>query len=130
MAVIRVLAAVITRHGKLLLCQRPLHKRHGGLWEFPGGKIESGESDLEAARRELLEELGLTVQAVGTATAKFQDPGSRFVIEFVPTVAEGEPRLMEHADLRWVTPEEAQRMALAPTDRQYLNTLLGRALVP
>ncbi len=49
---IRVLASVIERDHRLLVCRRPLHKRHGGLWEFPGGKVREGESDLEAARRE------------------------------------------------------------------------------
>jgi hypothetical protein len=47
---IRVLASVIERDQRLLVCRRPLHKRHGGLWEFPGGKVREGESDLEAVR--------------------------------------------------------------------------------
>ena len=50
-APLRVIAAVIGRADTLLLCQRPPHKRHGGLWEFPGGKLEPGESDADAARR-------------------------------------------------------------------------------
>lgn len=124
---IRVLAAVIERDGKLLLCQRPAHKRHGGLWEFPGGKIENDETELEAARRELLEELGVNVQTVGPTQASFQDPGSDYVIQFVPAVVEGEPRLIEHADLRWVTPHEAQSFALAPTDRAYISHIHKRA---
>jgi len=62
---IRVLASVIERDQKLLVCRRPVHKRHGGLWEFPGGKVQKGESDLEAARRELREELAVEVTGVG-----------------------------------------------------------------
>ena len=50
------MAAVIERDGKLLVCRRPGHKRHGGLWEFPGGKLEPGETIVDAARRELDEE--------------------------------------------------------------------------
>ena len=61
---IRVLASVIQRHDRFLVCRRPLHKRHGGLWEFPGGKVKDGETDLEVARRELAEELGVHVTAV------------------------------------------------------------------
>lgn len=49
-----VIAAVIERAGKYLLCQRPQGKRYGGHWEFPGGKVLAGESFLEAARREVL----------------------------------------------------------------------------
>jgi 8-oxo-dGTP pyrophosphatase MutT (NUDIX family) len=56
-----VLAAVIRRQDRYLVCRRPAHKRHGGLWEFPGGKLEPGETLLEAARRELREELGAEV---------------------------------------------------------------------
>ena len=56
---VRVLAAVIKRNERYLICKRPENKRHGGLWEFPGGKIEIGESNFEAAVRELREELGV-----------------------------------------------------------------------
>src|SRR5690606_37599200 len=77
---IRVLAGVIERRGELLLCQRPLHKRHGGLWEFPGGKVEPGEEDLDALRRELAEELGVEVLDVGTPEQVVQDPGSPFLV--------------------------------------------------
>ena len=62
---IRVLASVIQRENRLLVYRRPLHKRHGGLWESPVGKVREGESDLEAARRELREELGVEVTGVG-----------------------------------------------------------------
>ena len=58
---VAVIAAVIQRGDKYLLGQRPESKRHGGLWEFPGGKVHDGESRLEAIRRELAEELALKV---------------------------------------------------------------------
>ena len=58
---VAVIAAVIQRGDKYLLGQRPEFKRHGGLWEFPGGKVHDGESRLEAIRRELAEELALKV---------------------------------------------------------------------
>src|SRR4028119_2222610 len=61
----RVLAAVVQRAGRLLLARRPSGKRHAGLWEFPGGKFLLGETPLDAARRELAEELGGAAGAGG-----------------------------------------------------------------
>ena len=60
-----VTAAVLDEAGRVLLGQRAPDVRYGGLWEFPGGKVEPGESDADAASRELAEELGVTVTGVG-----------------------------------------------------------------
>jgi 8-oxo-dGTP diphosphatase len=116
---IPVVACVIERGGRLLVCQRPAHKRHGGLWEFPGGKLEEGETPLDGARRELGEELGLDVTAVGPVDFAMVDPGSRFRIEFVPATAQGEPRCMEHTRVAWLTERELLELPLAPSDRAY-----------
>ena len=102
---IPVVAAVIVRAETYLICQRPLDKRHGGLWEFPGGKLMDGESPLEGATRELREELELQVQAVGEPLLSLKDPGSEFLIMFCPVEAFGDPKALEHIDLRWVKPE-------------------------
>src|SRR5687768_3339967 len=99
---IRVIAAVVERDGRFLLAQRASHKRHGGLWEFPGGKLEHGETVLAAAQRELREELGLDVTSVGSAISIFADPGSSFDIEFTPVTTTGEPQCHEHAAVAWV----------------------------
>ena len=120
---VRVLAAVIRRQDRFLLCQRARHKRHGGLWEFPGGKIEPGESLLHAARRELAEELALETNAAGDVAYRIRDPGSPFVIEFVPVEVSGEPRALEHEALAWVTLADAAALALAPSDRAFLDFL-------
>jgi 8-oxo-dGTP diphosphatase len=124
---IRVVASIIEREDKLLLCERPAHKRHGGLWEFPGGKVESGESDFHAVERELAEELGVRVVQVGSVELSVRDPGSEFVIEFLPVVIEGEPRPLEHAALAWVGEEELLAMRLAPSDRRYAEWRVGAA---
>ena len=116
---IRVVAAVVRRYGRLLVCQRPAHKRHGGLWEFPGGKLEAGESTFEGARRELLEELGVVVRSVDELEFASQDPGSEFVIEFHPVEIDGDPKCREHPALAWVTPEELLTLPLAPSDRAF-----------
>jgi len=122
---IDVLAAVVTRAGRYLVCQRPSAKRHGGLWEFPGGKVEPGESLLEAAHRELMEELGAAVVHVGDPIFSAHDEGSPFVINFVPTAIDGEPRCLEHTELRWAGLEEIAQLALAPSDRKFVDFLQG-----
>ena len=78
MTLTSVLAAVVQRDDRYLICQRPPHKRHGGLWEFPGGKLEPGETHDHAARRELAEELDVDVRTVGTML--FSDRRPRLAI--------------------------------------------------
>jgi mutator protein MutT len=117
--VVRVLAAVIRRQGRYLLCLRPSQKRHGGLWEFPGGKLEAKESLAQAARRELREELGVEVTGCGPLLFSHQEPESPFQIEFVPVEIAGEPQALEHPEVRWVSVEEMRDMRLAPSDRAF-----------
>lgn len=121
---IDVIAAVIRRDGKFLVCQRPPEKRHGNLWEFPGGKLEPGESFLDAARRELDEELTLTVTEIGEIRFKSQDPGSDFVVNFVDVVADGVPQAIEHSRVDWFTANELLALQLAPSDRQFAEFLV------
>lgn len=123
---VSVLAAVITDRDKYLVCQRPLNKRHGGLWEFPGGKIEPGESIFEAANRELMEELDVSAVSVADPIYSVHEDGSPFVINFVPSEIAGEPTCLEHADVRWASLEEIQQLDLAPSDRRFVDFLLGR----
>ena len=127
MSSIPVLAAVIQRSDRYLICRRPPHKRHGDLWEFPGGKLEPNETLLAAADRELTEELGVSALAVGEPLFSIADPGSPFLIEFVPTVIEGEPTCLEHSELRWATLDELPSLPLAPSDRQFVDFLRARA---
>jgi len=99
-----VLAAVVERDGSYLICRRPVHKRYGGLWEFPGGKLEAGESLNGAAKRELWEELRLEVTDVGAILAVIDDEGSNLRIHFVEVRVSrvGVPTLLEHDALAWV----------------------------
>ena len=120
---VRVAAAVICRDGKYLVCQRPAHKRHGGLWEFPGGKLEANENLTDALRRELDEELSIEVQGLGQVLYVQQDPGSEFVIEFVETFVTGEPVALEHGGILWEVPSELAKVPLAPTDRTFVESV-------
>lgn len=122
--VVRVVAAVVERDGRLLLCRRPPGKRHAGLWEFPGGKLLPGESVAEAARRELAEELAVEVLSVGERLLELPDPGSPFVVEFHRVEAAGDPVALEHDGLAWVRPEDLAGMDLAPSDRAFAMHLL------
>jgi 8-oxo-dGTP diphosphatase len=117
-----VAAAVIARDGRLLVGKRPPHKRHGGLWEFPGGKLLPGESLEDAIARELEEELDLEVVGVGAVLARVTDPGSPFVITFVEVDAVGTPRAAEHTEVAWLDPAGLRRAALAPADQKFVES--------
>ena len=120
---IRVVAAVIRRGDTLLVCQRPAHKRHGGLWEFPGGKCEPGESDVAAIRRELREELDIDPASVAGSEFEVADAGSPYLIAFIPVTIEAEPSALEHDALAWASIQELLAMPLAPSDLRYAEWL-------
>jgi mutator protein MutT len=122
-AKIRVVAAVVRRADLYLVCQRPAHKRHGGHWEFPGGKLEPGETVLQGAHRELNEELAVEVTAVGRQLFSIEDPGSAFEIEFHETRITGTPTCLEHQALAWATLAEMSSMNLAPSDQAFVRFL-------
>jgi len=105
---ILVAAAVIRRAGKILIAQRPLDKHQGGLWEFPGGKVEEGEPVQQALVRELEEELGITATAVRSLIRITHDYPDKSVCLDVWEVLEfvGEPHGREGQPVRWVTPAE------------------------
>lgn len=88
---------------------------------------------LEAAKRELDEELGVTVMGIEETLVALADPGSPFVIEFVPTVIEGEPICREHMALAWVAVRDLISLPLAPSDKRFAvhlaNTLGARHAV-
>src|SRR4051812_46483666 len=130
MSSVRVIAAVIAKDDKLLVCRRAQHKRHGGLWEFPGGKLEPDEDDETAARRELAEELGIHVERVGEAEIEIADAGSPLLIAFVPVEAWGTPVCHEHSALAWGTPAELALLPLAPSDRRYVEWRLTPQATP
>jgi 8-oxo-dGTP diphosphatase len=115
-----VVCAIIVRDDRIMLAQRPPDKKLGGLWEFPGGKVEAGESSEDALHRELQEELGCSVRITQTL-APFVHAyswGSIELIPFVCELAEGspEPHAHEHTALVWVERGELRSYELAPAD--------------
>ena len=124
-----VVAAVIRGDDdRYLVGRRPPEKRHGGLWEFPGGKVLEGESRLAAATRELEEELGLRVVSLGRPLLSVEEPGSPFVIEFYETSVSGTPVALEHSQIGWFTLDELVRMDLAPADAWFVRTIAAAFL--
>ncbi len=116
-----VVAGVIERRGRWLLAQRPQHKAHAGLWEFPGGKVDAGESLSAALKRELNEELALAPVSVGNRLDV--QSSSTLRLHFLAVATESAPIALEHAALGWFKPEEAVALALAPLDRAFIEHL-------
>ncbi|GKI13643.1 pyrimidine (deoxy)nucleoside triphosphate pyrophosphohydrolase [Oscillospiraceae bacterium] len=120
-----VVAAVIEREGRVLICQRPAHKARGLLWEFAGGKVEPGETKAQALARECREELGITVEP-GEVFLKVTHAYPDLTVHLTVLragLAEGEPQLLEHADLRWVTAAELPGFAFCPADGAIVQKL-------
>lgn len=122
-----VVAAVVERNGRFLVALRPEHKRHGGLWEFPGGKVAPGESEAEALGRELAEELGIRVVSVGPRLFRERDDGSPFSVRFLRVEIKGEPKAREHDEIRWAGPPDLLGLPLAPADAGFVRAVLGVA---
>ena len=122
MKITEVVAALIWQGNKFMICQRPAHKARGLLWEFVGGKVEPGENKEQALIRECREELAVTL-SVGDA---FMDVIHEYLdltvhlTLFNATIAEGEPRKLEHNDIQWITPSEIQNYEFCPADEEIL----------
>jgi 8-oxo-dGTP diphosphatase len=126
-AVIPVVAAVVSRRGDYLVCRRPPAKRHGGCWEFPGGKVAPGEADHDALQRELREELDVAVVWIGACRFVAREPAAPFRIAFYETEISGQPRALEHSAIDWLSPSQLGDVPLAPVDRRFVERcLLGR----
>jgi mutator protein MutT len=122
-----VVAAVIERDRCLLICQRPEGKQHGGLWEFPGGKVQPDESISEAVTRELAEELAVQTTAVGEVLFSRVDQRSGFEILFLRASIEGEPVALEHSAILWCEPNKLLSYPLAPSDHAFASFFLRTA---
>ncbi len=122
-----VVAALIWRGDKFLICQRPVHKARGLLWEFVGGKVEVGESREAALVRECMEELGIRV-APGRVFAELTHVYPDLTVHltlFEAEIVAGEPQKLEHQDLKWITTREIDGYAFCPADEEILAKLKG-----
>jgi mutator protein MutT len=122
---ITVVAAVIRRDGKILITRRSDRVHLPGLWEFPGGKVEPNESLEKALEREIFEELGVKIgvqDEVFTVEHEYLTKAVRLHF-FNCTITEGEPQLLQVADLRWVGPEEISRFEFPAADAELIGIL-------
>ncbi|MBQ4566636.1 MAG: (deoxy)nucleoside triphosphate pyrophosphohydrolase [Desulfovibrio sp.] len=125
---IEVAAGIIWRDGHFLAAQRPPDKIQAGWWEFPGGKLEGGESPAAALGRELREELGITVRQASfwqIVEHVYAERGFAVRLHFFHVTAfEGEPRPAEGQAVRWVSPAEARELGFLPADADILRQLV------
>ena len=122
---IEVVAALIWQGDKFMICQRPAHKARGLLWEFVGGKVEPGETKEQALIRECQEELAVTL-AVGDAfmdvVHEYPDLTVHLTL-FNAIIAEGEPVMLEHNDIKWIKPSEIPSYEFCPADEEILESI-------
>jgi mutator protein MutT len=122
--VIVVLAAIVERHGRLLVTRR-LHGTHlAGYWEFPGGKCEPDESHDACLRRELMEELGVTSE-IGSEVlvSEHAYPDRLIRLHFRRAEVFDEPRSMLGQEIRWVTTRELGALTFPPADAELIEYL-------
>lgn len=118
-----VVTGVIRRDGRYLLGKRPAEGLLGGLWEFPGGKVQPGETHAEALRRELREELGVEATP-GKLIAAVSHAYTHFRVRlhvYACTIASGEPEARVHAELRWVSRADFDQYAFPTANRKFLD---------
>ena len=127
---IDVVAAVIVREGKVLATQRG-HGEHAGGWEFPGGKIEAGETPEEAVVREISEELDVTV-AVDSLLVVVDHDYETFHLHmfcFLTHVVDGALQLNEHRAAKWVDGSTIREVAWLPADVKVVDALVARGVL-
>ena len=121
-----MVAALIRRGDKFLICQRPAHKARALLWEFVGGKVEEGESKQQALIRECREELNIGV-SVGEKFASVTHGYSDLTVHltlFNAAITDGEPCLLEHCAIEWITPSQIPDYDFCPADKVFLDLLM------
>ena len=124
---IRVVAAVLERDGRYLITQRRATAVLPLLWEFPGGRVEAGETDSTALKRELLHRLGVSIDP-GQLISFVTHPYEKYAVDLFLhecTLVGGEPRPLNVADFRWVKSAEFDRYPFTPADEASMSKLLG-----
>jgi 8-oxo-dGTP diphosphatase len=123
---VQVVGAALVRDGRVLASRRTAPAHLAGLWEFPGGKVEPGESDEDALRRELREELGVEIE-VGSRLGPELALGETAVLRvYLAVLLEGEPQQVDHDAHRWLGADEVYDVPWIPADAPVLPALEQR----
>ena len=127
-----VVAALIWSGDRFLVCQRPAHKARGLLWEFVGGKVEPGETGPQALVRECREELGIGI-SVGTifmeVTHTYPDLTVHLTL-YHAAITQGQPQLLEHHDMKWITADQIEVDTFCPADIEILHEIKRQYSAP
>lgn len=123
---IDVVAGVIHRDGKVLIARRNDDKHMGGLWEFPGGKIEEGETPQQCIVRELFEEFCINVEAGEFIAESIFDYGEKTVrlLSYGVNYVSGDFVLNDHSEIRWIEKTEFENFEFAPADLPIIEKIL------
>lgn len=125
---IRVVAAVIAKEGRYLITQRRPTAVLAGLWEFPGGKVEGGETDQDALRREVQERVGVDVDVgacIGRRTHNYDGYSVDLALYQALIVGGEDPKPVRVADCRWVASDEFEKYPFPAADQATMDLLLG-----
>jgi len=122
----RVAVGILRNNGKILACQRKRGGRYELKWEFPGGKLEPGETPLQCLQRELQEELSITVervQGMEFQSALYEDGGMFEVAYCYISEFSGDPKNNVFETIRWVNPEELRQLDILEGNRAFVEKL-------
>lgn len=122
---IAVVAGLLVKEGRLLIARRPFGKHMGGKWEFPGGKIEKGETPEAALERELSEELGIVTRSgrIYHAVLHSYPEKDVLLLFYRSSLMTGVPCAIEEAEVRWITQGELDGFEWAPADVPVIEML-------
>jgi 8-oxo-dGTP diphosphatase len=124
-----VTAAIVQNQGRYLIARRKAGEKLAGMWEFPGGKVEDGESLKECLKREMFEELHLDTEigAVLTESYYTYEHGEILLVALEARLTSGDMKLEVHDRVEWLYPEELLKLDLAPADIPVARYLLEQS---
>ncbi len=126
MAMTHVAVGILRKNGKILACQRKKGSRYELKWEFPGGKLEPGETHLQCLKRELSEELSVTVNEVQNMEfqSAFYEDGGMFEVAYCHiSDFSGDPQNNVFESIRWVDPAELRKLDILEGNRSFVDKL-------